>query len=428
MNAQQKMMALSYLILMVMVGNCWVLPTIAGTTRVLYVDDIETSCNTFRQNAGLLSQIQEKGGGDMPPPSIRFRVSPSPKGYGIPFIFSPDGKLLAIPTKQSVKLYDSTSGAFVAELVPQDRWREDWIGNIRFSADSNTLAANTVGGDRIRIWDIKTLKQKALISDVVRDSFRFDSFSGHRGQMIAVVPKAKIKTRDLIIGAKDEKIIEVWDIVTGQMKKAFELPNSRTPLSMEFSPDGKTLIISSAPDLIFVYDTASWKVLASLKKLSPDSSPVIGFIFSPDSQLVAMVGISSIVTIQDMETYEIRSRLVGHKSRIEDVAFSPDGEMVATISDDKTIKVWDVATGQLKKTLTESSGTVRFISFSPDGRFLSISGAKREKVELIDVTTWKIIATLDSRREAHAVFSPDGQSLAVSNKDGSVTVWDISAM
>lgn len=341
----------------------------------------------------------------MPRPSIRFRVLPAPKLPGEPFIFSPNGKLLATPTRHSIKLYDSATGALVAELVPQDRWRKDWIGFLNFSADSQMLTASTSGDERIRAWDVKTLEQKALITDL--SIMDFNKPVGHL----------------IVRAARDGKTVKIWDIRTGQMHKT--IPGERRPYAMEISPDGKTLIISSFLD-INIYDMTSWERKANLKKLRTDSSPVIDFTFSPDSQLVAMVGFSSIVTIQDMETYEIKTRLTGHKKQIEQVVFSPDGELLVTTSSDKTTKLWEVETGQLKATLTEKNGAVRFASFSPDGRLLATSGTKREKVELMDVATLAVKAEIDSKREAHFAFNPDGRSIAVSSKDESVTVWDIS--
>jgi WD40 repeat protein len=131
---------------------------------------------------------------------------------------------------------------------------------------------------------------------------------------------------------------------------------------------------------------------------------------------------------QDLKTYEKKFILQGHKKQVIRADFSPDGNLLATISDDKSAKFWDMARGQVAQTLTEKNGAVRFVYFSPNSRLLATSGTKREYVELLSVPDCKVKATIPSDREAHAAFSPDGRSIAVSNKDGSITVWDISAI
>lgn len=166
--------------------------------------------------------------------------------------------------------------------------------------------------NQIRAWDIKTLEQKLLITDL-----ETPIYDRPHGQLIATTDR-------------DGKTIKIWDVRTGQILKAFVLPGGQNPIEKEFSPDGKTLIISTFSG-IYVYDTASWETKAYLKKLSPDSSPVIGFTFSPDSQLLAMVGFSSMLVIQDMKTYEIKTRIVGHKKQIEQVRFSPDGKLFPSV-------------------------------------------------------------------------------------------------
>lgn len=141
-----------------------------------------------------------------------------------------------------------------------------------------------------------------------------------------------------------------------------------------------------------------------------------------------MVGLSSIVAVQDLKTYEKKFWLQEHKKQVNRADFSPDGNWLATTSEDKTAKLWDMSTGSAAQTLTEKNEAMRFVYFSPDSRLLATSGTKREYVELLGLPECKVKATIPSDREAHAAFSPDGRSIAVSNKGGSITVWDISAI
>jgi WD40 repeat protein len=106
------------------------------------------------------------------------------------------------------------------------------------------------------------------------------------------------------------------------------------------------------------------------------------------------------------------------------VALSPDGKLIAA-SGDTMLRVWDVTTGAERVAL-DGSGSPEF---SPNGKLLAFATGgygDNHIVRLLDTTTSAEITTLQGMPRAWSVaFSPDGQTLAVSDWDR-VSLWNMN--
>jgi WD40 repeat protein len=90
-----------------------------------------------------------------------------------------------------------------------------------------------------------------------------------------------------------------------------------------------------------------------------------------------------------------------------------------------------MAAGRRWRTL-KARGPSFAVAFSPDGRFLAAGGWGAQDEGL--VTVWD----LRTRREVWyhrgqrwfypVTFSPDGKLLAAGNADGTIRLWDVSAL
>jgi WD40 repeat protein/serine/threonine protein kinase len=150
-----------------------------------------------------------------------------------------------------------------------------------------------------------------------------------------------------------------------------------------------------------------------------------GFIWdmalSSDGRLLAAGGSDGSVKLWDTQTWEeVRTFQVPGGS-IHSVALGPGGRRLATATDDGRVKLWDVPTGAELCTLDrdEQEGNLKF---SPDGRWI-VSGAGGS-VKIWDSTTGVLLRTRPADGVTCLAFSPDGQCLAVGNRDRTVTLWD----
>jgi WD40 repeat protein len=109
------------------------------------------------------------------------------------------------------------------------------------------------------------------------------------------------------------------------------------------------------------------------------------------------------------------------------VAFSPDGKILAVSNSNGAADVWDVATLTRLGTIPDADA----IAFSPDGKLLAATGSKGI-VRLWKVATRRQVGTLGTpevsyeNSQAPAVFSPDGQTVAV-GVDGALELWNVPA-
>ncbi len=115
----------------------------------------------------------------------------------------------------------------------------------------------------------------------------------------------------------------------------------------------------------------------------------------------------------------------GHNGVVNTAAFSPDGKLLASGGWDNTIRVWDRASNKLDTVLRDHTGHVQRLCFSQDGKTLvsvSLDGTAR----FWEVEGWKERARLNDIDGRIVAFTPDQRALATRDKDGKVTIWDLT--
>ncbi len=115
-------------------------------------------------------------------------------------------------------------------------------------------------------------------------------------------------------------------------------------------------------------------------------------------------------------------------------AFSPDGKTLAighTVwvqngpgASFSEVRLYDLA-GQLVRTLEQSGPGGLTLVFSPDGKTLAV-GNRNQETKLFDAATGKLLHALDKKMTQEIAFSPDGKTLACGYVDGTVGVWEVA--
>lgn len=202
------------------------------------------------------------------PPNVRW-------WGGSSLALSPDGSLVAVSTDpNSVFVWNVATGKAVTKL-------ENVEGDhLMFSPDGKMLAArsrNTVG-----LWNTATWQEEAALS---LTGFAPDGASG--GNSLAFSPDSRLlavgdqhweaQTTGFMTDAQrpqpqSEMSVQIWDVRTRQRVQA--LKDATGPvLALAFSPDGKTLAVvdrdmgAEGPghnSAVLLWDTQSWKQVSTL--------------------------------------------------------------------------------------------------------------------------------------------------------------------
>ena len=119
-------------------------------------------------------------------------------------------------------------------------------------------------------------------------------------------------------------------------------------MSASFSPTATSMLANATENNgIHVWDIDSGEMVRNIAGYSRIA------IFSPDGRTIATAstGVSRDVLLMDVESGEMRFRMVGHTDAIRTASWSVDGKILATGSNDGTCKVWDSSTGALLRTI-----------------------------------------------------------------------------
>lgn len=244
-----------------------------------------------------------------------------------------------------------------------------------FASLSLSLLVAAVAGGQQNAPSIKTGRPVLVLDS-----------AGHTGKVYGAALTSD--GRHLVTGSFD-KTVRVWDIATGESVRVFRLPIGP-------GPEGAIHAIAA----------------------------------SPNGKMVAAGGVSadralddSPIYLLDLESGQILRILKGNKGFVNALSFSPDGARLVSAGN-RTIHVFDVRTGQVEANLEGLQPQIRHLAFSPDGRKLA-AVAEDAGGWIWALPSGKELASLrdGNRPSASIAWSSNGQTIAVGNKDGSISLW-----
>jgi WD40 repeat protein len=246
--------------------------------------------------------------------------------------FSPDGTTLATAgDDRTVILYDVSD--------PQNPRREDTlkgheepITSLSFTPDGQTLA--TASDHETLLW------------------------STHRPSALLPLPVLRDSKDSALIAAPDRTSLLTWSVTgtlwhlasDGRADSGTPLPSDKQIQSAYYSPDAKTLAVSTTDSEVEIYDLrGSRPVLAStLNRASATDSDAAAF--SDDSRLLAVSDAQHRVHVWDLSNRQSPAPvavLSGQRSDVSMLEFVPDGLILTAVGTDGTVTRWNISNSAL---------------------------------------------------------------------------------
>jgi len=154
--------------------------------------------------------------------------------------------------------------------------------------------------------------------------------------------------------------------------------------------------------------------------------------FSPDGEILVASNSDTSVRVWSARTGKLERTLDNLALSTFTLAFSPDGQVLASGGADRVIYLWDTRTWKVLRTLTGQAEMVTSLVFSADGKTLlsggssEFSGTRPAQAHLWDVASGDRKRSVPSPHHVGSVaFAPDGKTIAVSDRDKEINIWEI---
>lgn len=325
--------------------------------------------------------------------------------------FSPNGDFVLVNGLTEAVFWDLRTGGVVGRLAHPLRKRVKFV-----SGESRVVSPD---GNNVVVRSLHSGQQGRLIPSEGSFDFRMvhDVVSSPDGQHLLTNELDGLFLRD----ADSGRVIHHFPDVTLGFAGAEPL----------FSPDGKA-VFTLTHDEGILWDVESGKPRSRISQ----PGAFINFdkmAFTANGRYVVIRNSShDEAIVLDMEQGQIARRYPESDKRYRSDSYwllaAPDGGVVLlNATYDGSYRLIDPVSSKEQLRWADSPGYITTAALSPDGNLLATSGEDRS-VSLWDVSDGQLITRLDHHSGSvnEISFSTDGERMLSASSDGSVGIWDLS--
>jgi eukaryotic-like serine/threonine-protein kinase len=320
----------------------------------------------------------------------------------IQVVFNKRGNYVASSSaKGEIKIWNFKKRSLIKSLPVG---RKEIISAILFVSGDKILVSAEVSGT-MKLWDTNTW---TLLHTV-------------RAHNNSLVRLREDPSGDFFASVSNiEKSVKIWKTDGGTLVSEITRQDMH-PLSVDFSPNKREILLGLADSTIEIYDLKTGNIREKFKALN---SGVTDVVFSDNKD--GIIAFSNKGELKRWRHADIPGvvQFSGHKKGIETARFSNTG-LVASGGVDSTVYVWNSTTGKVVNSFSDQKYVVSSVAFSPDSKYLA-TASWDNKVVIHPLKSSEKPVTIEGHkiRISDVVFSPNGKILASIDTSKRLYLWN----
>lgn len=283
-----------------------------------------------------------------------------------------------------------------------------------------------------KIDDLELLRRLASAAQNHAGDGRVPLLTGQvhleRGDREAALTSFRRALEDERTAEEAQRRIDYTEALEQEGLKSRFTERSATLVSIDLSPDRKTIITGCDDHGIILWDAESGEQLATL---IGHTGGVRGVRFLADGKHAVSIadGKDWLVRLWNLEEKTCERTFSGHTDEIRALAVSNDGKYALTSSSDGEIRLWDTKSGECLQVYTEHKKHCAELRFFCDNkRFITGCTDLTMKIFSVDDTESNhTFEAPDSGVLLAADVSRDGKRVASGDNAGIARVWDAAS-
>ncbi len=330
-------------------------------------------------------------------------------------VFAPDGRTLVSmgrdpDNRDAICHWDLGTQTLLKRVVPA---YAGFRSTVRLSPDGRLVAVPSRGGP-VTLFDTQTGK--------VHCTLQGDRAAATYG--LAFAPDGKTLVTAWAAGIERDATASFWDTATGKLRRRFRVPMTAVT-ELRFSPDGRLLLVPGRC-VVRLWDIATGK---EVLEQPAHTDGVRSLAFTPDGRSIVSGG-GETIRVWDARTGQQQQVMVAHRWQVNQVMVRPDGRTVVSCGADGTVRVYDLSSGkELRRclvdkepdTLSGPGHQIFWLGLAPDGRtaatFCSPCNGQPSLVHVWDLESGKILVRQPNTDQPFGgTFSPDARMLVTTRQ------------